>query len=377
MRCGDLPGDDRSARLAWSRVSEPGTVEVASWIAERGAVGALAALAAGDLAPDGRYDARLARLDLGDAQRVTDLLGVRVLVPTDDEWPDGLRDLEVPPVCLYARGPAPAAEALAGSVAVVGSRAASAYGVRVAAELAEGLAHRGVTVVSGAAFGIDAAAHTGALGAGGTTVAVLACGLDRAYPRAHAGLLARIAEGGVVLSEVPIGSAPYRSRFLARNRLIATMTVGTVVVEANLRSGSLNTARHAREHLRHVAAVPGPVTSMGSAGCHDLIREHGATLVVDAAEVLDLVGRFGVDAAPRRRAPATVDADLEGDSHAVWSAVPVRETLGLDALSALTGLAPGALLAVLGRLDADGLVRREDDGWRKVPARVASSRIRG
>ncbi|HYN30440.1 MAG TPA: DNA-processing protein DprA [Dermatophilaceae bacterium] len=367
--------DDRSARLAWSRIAEPGLPEVARWIAEHGAIGALERLAAGRLVPDGRFDARLATLDLESAWRGVARANARVVVPSDDDWPTGLDDLEVPPVCLFVRGSAHLATAAAGSVAVVGSRAATEYGITVAHDLGADLADRGVTVVSGAAFGIDAAAHRGALAVDGTTVAVLACGVDRPYPAAHRTLLDAVAEDGVVVSEVAIGHAPYRGRFLARNRLIATMTVGTVVVEAGLRSGSLNTARHAREALRHVAAVPGPVTSPTSAGCHELVRTHGATLVTDAAEVLDLMGRLGLDLAPVRRAPVTPDGELDAVSHAVWSAVPVRSPADLERLRALTGLAPASILAALGRLDADGLVARHGDGWRKVPAGRGRPRV--
>jgi DNA processing protein len=369
-----VPADDRSARLVWSRIAEPGAPDVGSWIREHGAVGALQRVADGRITPDGRFDPRLATVDVEASWRAVAHAGARVVVPEDEEWPDGLDDLDVPPVCLYVRGDASLAEAVAGSVAVVGARAASGYGTAVAGELAADLAERGVTVVSGAAFGIDAAAHRGALAADGVTVAVLACGVDRPYPAAHRRLLAAVAEAGAVVSEVALGHAPYRARFLARNRLIAAMTVGTVVVEAGLRSGALNTARHAGDLVRHVAAVPGPVTSATSAGCHDLIRGTGATLVTDAAEVLDLMGRLGLDVAPERRAARTPDGELDPVSHAVWSAVPVRAPVDVDRLRALTGLAPGSILGALGRLDAEGLVTRQAEGWRKVPARRAGSR---
>ena len=187
--------------------------------------------------------------------------------------------------CGYA-APRPSGSCCQRAVAIVGSRAATAYGAHVATEIAASLSGQGWTVVSGAAYGIDAAAHHGALVAGGATVAVLACGVDHAYPRGHADLLASIAAHGAVISEYPPGQLPQRRRFLARNRLIAALTAGTVVVEAGLRSGALNAARHARELGRPVMAVPGPVTSSASGGCHQLIRDGQATCVTCAADVI-------------------------------------------------------------------------------------------
>ncbi|MFW5474463.1 DNA-processing protein DprA [Knoellia sp. CPCC 206450] len=371
LRSLGVPGgaalsDERWARLAWSRLVEPENEKVAASIASHGAVDALDRFLSGPEAQAGAHAARLEALDLDRARHVLDRLRARVLVPGDDEWPSGLDQLTVPPLCLYARGECEVSVA-EGSVAVVGSRAATAYGLSVAADLGEGLATRGVTVVSGAAFGIDAASHRGALAAGGPTVAVLARGLDRAYPQAHEGLLREIARHGAVVSELPPGWAPHRHRFLARNRLIAAMTVGTVVVEAGLRSGSLNTAKFARGLVRHVAAVPGPVTSVQSAGCHQLMREHGATLVTDAAEVLDLMGRLSLDAVGPVRAPETAESELDPVGLAVFSAVPVRAGADLARLQEHTALDTMTLLAALGRLGALGLVVRDEDRWRKSP----------
>jgi DNA processing protein len=203
------------------------------------------------------------------------------------------------------RGPWPLAEVVERSVAVVGARAASSYGLHVAQALGAALSERGATVVSGAAYGIDAAAHRGALQAGGApTLAVLACGVDVAYPRGNDRLIAQIADSGLLVSELPPGSHPTRRRFLVRNRLIAALSLGTVVVEAALRSGSLATLERARLLDRHLMAVPGPVTSAMSAGCHAWLRD-GATCVTDAAQVLDLVGRMGEDACDPGEAPST------------------------------------------------------------------------
>lgn len=369
---GGVPGaaalvNERWARMAWSRIAEPETVLVRDWIAAHGAVESMERLLSGSLTPDGRYDQRIAALDIDQARRALERLQVRVVIPGDEEWPLGVDQLGSPPLCLYVRGTCELTVA-EGSVAVVGSRAATAYGLRVAADLGEGLVQRGVTVVSGAAFGIDAAAHRGALVGGGPTIAVLARGLDRAYPQAHVGLLREIATDGAVVSELPLGWAPYRQRFIARNRIIAAMSVGTVVVEAGLRSGSLNTAKEARTLVRHVAAVPGPVTSAQSAGCHKLLRETNATLVTDAAEVLDLMGRLSLDAVGLARAPVTPESDLDHVARSVWSAVPVRTPADLAKLQRLTAMDTTTLLSVLGRLTMLGLVVRVGERWRKVPA---------
>ncbi|CAO0828595.1 hypothetical protein SMICM17S_05162 [Streptomyces microflavus] len=187
------------------------------------------------------------------------------------------------------------------SVAVVGARACTEYGAHMAATLAAGLAERGWVVVSGGAYGIDGAAHRGALGAGGATAAVLACGVDRPYPPGHTALITRIAEQGLVVGELPPGDHPTPSRFILRNRVIAALTRGTVVVEAAYRSGSLVTARAARRLGRHVMGVPGPATSALSAGVHELLRAD-AVLVGDAAEVIELVGDMG-ELPPERRGP--------------------------------------------------------------------------
>lgn len=213
--------------------------------------------------------------------------GIRLVCPGDPDWPAQLDDLGAArPYALWARGTANLGARWQNAVSVVGSRAATAYGMYVATQITASLSGQGWTVVSGAAYGIDAAAHSGALVTGGGTVAVLACGVDYPYPRGHQDLLAQITQRGAVVSEYPPGRLPARHRFLARNRLIAALGAGIVVVEAGLRSGTLNTARHARALGRPVMAVPGPVTSVQSAGCHQLIRDHGATCVTDASDVI-------------------------------------------------------------------------------------------
>ena len=201
-----------------------------------------------------------------------------------------------------------------------------------------------------------------------TTVAVLACGANRIYPTAHRGLLDEIARTAAVVSEVAPGFAPFRSRFLARNRIIATLARATVVVEASLRSGSLTTAKAAREHHLPVGAVPGPVTSMASAGCHALVRDTDAVLVTDASEVAELAARIGEDLLPSTAAARSPVDDLDPTAYAVWSAVPVRGGASTERLATIAGVEARRLVGVLATLEALGLVRREADRWRKSAA---------
>jgi DNA processing protein len=244
-----------------------------------------------------RWAPRLADLDPRAALDDLDARGGVLLVPGTPAWPRGLDDLgPSAPLCLWLRGDPDLAGAAVRSVAVVGARAATAYGERVAGDLGAGLAERGVTVVSGGAFGIDVAAHRGALAVGGRTVALLAGGIDRPSPAGNLAVLERIVDdGGALVAESPPGTPPSRARFLQRNRVIAALTGATVVVEAAWRSGALSTAARAGELLRPVGAVPGPVTSMASVGCHRLLRDGAAVCVTDAAQVVELLDPAGSD----------------------------------------------------------------------------------
>jgi DNA processing protein len=214
--------------------------------------------------------------------------GIRLVCPGDPEWPPGLDDLGAArPCALWVRGTSDLRACCQKSLAIVGARAASAYGTHAATQIAADLAGQGWAIISGAAYGIDAAAHGGALAVSGITIAVLACGPDIAYPREHRGLLTDIAIHGALISEYPPGRRPDRMRFLARNRLIAALALGgTIVIEAAERSGTMTTARCASDLHRPLMAVPGPVTSAMSAGCHALIREQRAVLVTSGADVL-------------------------------------------------------------------------------------------
>jgi DNA processing protein len=249
----------------------------------------------------------------------------------------------------------------------VGSRAATGYGNHVAIEMAAHLAERGVTVVSGGAFGIDASAHRGALAASGVTVAVLAGGLEFGYPRGHGQLFSAIAADGVLVSECPPDRGPTRPGFLVRNRIIAGLSAGTVVVEAAVRSGALNTARHARELCRPVMAVPGPVTSEQSAGCHELIRDYGAMCVTCATDVAEHLAPPGVGLSDGpRRGSATARDGLDPTAVAVLEEVPARGGRGPASIAARAAVDLDTALRCLGVLAASGFIERCELGWRAV-----------
>lgn len=215
--------------------------------------------------------------------------GARLLSPGSALWPKDLADLgPAAPAALWVRGNDAALVALRKSIALVGARAATGYGEHLCMEAASGLVDRGFAVVSGAAYGIDGMAHRAALASHGQTIAFLAGGVDRFYPSGHDALLTRIVSEGAVISELPCGAPATKWRFLMRNRLISGASQAVVVVEAGWRSGSLNVAGHARELDRPLGAVPGPVTSSASAGCHRLIRDYRATLVTNAEEMAEL-----------------------------------------------------------------------------------------
>lgn len=287
-----ISASERTARAQLLRVAEPATADLLRHIRDVGAEQAVADIRS--LSPIGDLDvaALAARLDGAPVERELEAaagIGARLVCPGDPEWPAGLNDLDridAGCIALWVRGSAPLGEMCAAAVAVIGARAATDYGALTATELSAGLAGHGWTVVSGLALGIDAAAHRGALSAGGPTIGVLACGVDVVYPAANRSLFERVMETGAVLSEYSPGCAPHRGRFLARNRLIAALTAGTVLVEAASRSGTLATARHAAALGRQVMAVPGPVSSPLSAGCHHLLREDPtASLITSVDEV--------------------------------------------------------------------------------------------
>ncbi|KUH90628.1 DNA-processing protein DprA [Mycobacterium sp. IS-1556] len=362
---------------AWaylSRVAEPPCPALAALVQRVGAVEAAERVRRGRAGDDinryveARRDIDCAAEDLAVLAR----LGGRLLTADDDEWPllaftgfagvGDRRSQAHPPMALWAIGPAALDEVAWRAAAVVGTRAATAYGEFVAADFATGLAERDVAVVSGGAFGIDGAAHRSALAADGLTVAVLAGGIDVPYPAGHAALLRRIAEHGLLLSEYPPGVRPARHRFLTRNRLVAALAGATVVVEAGARSGAANTAAWARSLGRAVCAVPGPVTSAASVGCHALLR-NAAHIVTRAEDVVELVGSIGELAPDEQRAVSPLDELTETDKR-VYDALPRRGGLTADEIAVTSGLPARQVLGPLANLELSGLVVCRDGRWK-------------
>jgi len=317
-----------------------------------------------------------ARHEIDSAARdlaVLERLGGRLVTAADAEWPllaftafAGVdtkeRPAAHPPLALWVTGPARLDEVAERAAAIVGTRAATAYGEHVAAELAAGLAERDVAVVSGGAYGVDGAAHRAALAADGLTVAVLAGGIDVSYPSGHAGLFHRIGEQGLIVTEYPPGLRPQRHRFLTRNRLVAALSGATVVVEAGARSGAANTAAWARALGRGICAVPGPVTSSASVGCHVLLRA-GAIVVTRADEVLELVGRAGELAADAERPTSVLDG-LADNELRVYDALPSRGARTVDEIAVASGLPPTEILGPLSMLEIGGLVVSQGGRWK-------------
>ena len=366
---------ERLARVALSRIGEPGDPRLTDLVHELGAETVLESLRQ-QVAERELGDDLAQRISSADPARELEAAAarrIRFVVPGDAEWPTGLDDLaRAPhlherggvPIGLWCRGPLRLDEAVARAVAVVGSRSATTYGGAVAGDMASVLATEAWTVVSGAAFGIDQSAHRGALASRGPTVAVLACGADRAYPTAHRNLIDYIADVGLVVSEAAPGCAPTRIRFLARNRLIAAMSAGTVVVEAAVRSGALNTASWASGTGRFVMGVPGPVTSAPSAGVHQLIRSRDAVLVTSGEEVLELVGPMGAFTVPDLREPERPRDRLAPRERQVLDAVPLVQAVDSGSIARTAGIAHVRTKEALLVLHREGLVEHSLGRWR-------------
>ncbi len=374
--------DDRSARAAWSRVSEPGDLALGALVGSLGAFEAWQWLVeyaplAGDqqsgagpgpidrpwVAPLRRWARRLSRAAAEQDLQAHARQGGSVVIPGDVGWPSRLDDLGLEaPLCLWVRGRHDLAAVLSTPVSVVGARACTDYGVRVAGQLAVDLGDRGHTIVSGGAYGIDAAAHRGALAAGTPTVVFLAGGTDRLYPAGNARMFEEVlGAGGVVVSEAPPGAIPARSRFLLRNRLIAAVAGATVVVEAARRSGALATAHRASALLRPVGAVPGPVTSLSSAGCHELLRSGEAVCVTSAADVCELIEPLTENGPRQDPSPRTDDEAL------VRGSLSARVPRSGERLTHLTGLTIEAVQGALGSLELRAEARRAPGGWLRTP----------
>jgi DNA processing protein len=373
---------DRFARATWTGIAEPGdgvagiVVEalgssasleavVARWPVEQWDA-AVRAAGVDDLALDdigqavARWQPRLTSATALLALRQAARYGARLLTKDAEHWPAGVNDLGAyAPLALWVRGNEPALAALGCSIALVGARAATGYGEHVAMEASAGLVDRGYAIVSGAAYGIDGMAHRAALASRGQTIAFLAGGVDRFYPSGHDALLNRIVEAGAVISELPCGAPPTKWRFLQRNRLIAAASQATVVLEAGWRSGSLNTANHAAHLGRPVGAVPGPVTSAASAGCHRLIREARAVLVTSASDMAELMPDF----LRRDQAPATLDPIVDAVQTRALDAMSFAAPRTTSDIAARSGLSVAEVQGVLGALELEGTVRERERGW--------------
>ncbi|HCG57234.1 MULTISPECIES: DNA-processing protein DprA [Brevibacterium] len=405
-------GDIRAAVAALLRIGEPGDGLLTGLVDEIGPIAVLElirAVAAGTssaaeaadslssivtaVAGSGQLGEAFDRWAVrgADAQGHRDLeavhrLGGRLVIPSDDEWPTALRDLgTAAPLGLWIRGTVALNAALQRAVAIVGARAASNYGTKCASDLAWDLAARGLTIVSGGAFGIDAAAHRAAIAREGTTIAFMAGGVDRFYPAANTELFHQVLECGAIVSETAPGMTPMRHRFLLRNRLIAASSQVTVIVEAGWRSGALNTARHALELSREVAAFPGSVYSASSTGTHRLIRHHEAQLVTSCEDVIALTG--GVEPAlfndgslpsedprlpsedPNRSSPDPTD-DLAEREKICLNVLSATKALAVGTVAARAGLTVPNTLSALAVLELAGMSVRRESGWVKMRRQV-------
>jgi DNA processing protein len=390
--------DGRLALIALACLVEPGNRELGMLLRQHGPARALHLLLDGQQPSPALVESvhgRLETLAVHDVGRFAEealehaaRLGARIVTPLDEEWPMQFADLARisrddgdrqhrdtdPPVCLWVRGAPLLAEALDRSVAIVGSRAASSYGQHVAGELAYGLAMRDWTVVSGGAFGIDAAAHRATIAAGGLTVAVLACGVDKPYPVSHGGLFEQITDDGLLISEWPPGAAPYRMRFLTRNRVIAAATRGTVMVEAGARSGARNTLTHARLLHRPAMVVPGPVTSAVSVGCHAELRRPGTMLVSRFDEVIEEIGAVGELSALPQGAERPEDV-LDATGQRLLDAVQVRKALSAEEIAAGAGLSGREARRTLPLLEMYGFVVATESGSYRLAPRPRTAEV--
>ena len=378
------------ARAAWTGIAEPGDGTAGLLVGCLGASTALTAVldtwtptmlatavrdagagAAEELEDEldqglQRWRPRLSSAEVIRSLQQAARVSAQLVLPDDAHWLVGVDDLGLhAPLALWWRGIPAALAALPNSIALVGARAATSYGEHVAMEASAGLVDRGFAIVSGAAYGIDGMAHRSALASQGLTVAFLAGGVDRFYPSGHDALLTRIAEAGAVVSELPCGAAPTKWRFLQRNRLIAASSAATVVLEAGWRSGSLNTAGHAAALGRPLGAVPGPVTSPTSAGCHRLIREYDAVCVTNATEMAELVGELQTQVELDLSAvgEATGFGARTSEQVRVMDALSARSPRAVPEIARRAGMSTSAVLGALGALDLEGVVRERETGW--------------
>jgi DNA processing protein len=329
----ELVADERTARVILAVASEPGDSVTGRMIRTVGPSETVASVLADEVpaGPDGDiWQRRLVpRMDAAQMRRVlaeTERHGMRVVIPGDAEWPAGIDALgDGAPVALWAKGDTGLlSRPVWDRLTVTGARASTGYGEHVTAELVQSAVADSRLVLSAGAYGIDGAAHRAALASGGSTVAVLAGGLDRPYPAGHADLFTRVGKDGLLLSELPPGAAPTKWRFLQRGRLLAALSGIVLVAEAGYRSGALHTAARASELARPIGAVPGPITSATSAGCHRLLRNGLATVITGYDDVRELLHgvrdrahravreRAGLESHPLDSEPPAQGRDLRG-----------------------------------------------------------------
>ncbi|MFC2641282.1 MAG: DNA-processing protein DprA [Propionibacterium acidifaciens] len=365
---------ERRARAALTFICEPGRPDLSRLVAEQGAPDVVEAL----LASSGTaaWSRRARCLDLDALIARADALGARLVVPGDDEWPAPLAELDRiepvggmcgAPLALWVAGRRRLDEILRpghGALAIVGARACTRYGQALATDLASRLAGQ-FPVISGGAYGIDIAAHRGALAAGAPTVAVMAGGLDEWYPKGNTRVFEQILDEWAVVSELPPGMRPTRPGFLARNRLIAALSAGVLVVEAAMRSGAVNTAHWAGALGRIVMAVPGPVTSGMSETPHRLIRDHEAELVAGPADVRALLCAPGEQLEGPWMTPTRPLDGLDPRLLAVREALPGRGSLTVNQLASRARCTSAACDGALVELELLGLVEQDESGrWR-------------
>lgn len=391
--------DDRlteiAGRVAWSVVAEPGDSVAGVLLEMLGAADAMLAVTAavddgpgalvarcvetGAVPPDelqpfterllaaiDRWRPRVRQLAVDRTLATARAFDAGLVVPGDPAWPTGFDDLGPhAPAVVWTRGAVPPDTGAA--LAIVGSRANTVPGAGAAAEIASRAVDAACTVVSGGAYGIDAVAHRVAISGAGRTVALLAGGVDQLYPAGHVELLRGVMANGVVLAESPPGTRPSRWRFLARNRLIAALADATVVVEAGARSGALNTAHHAVQLGRPVFAVPGPLTSAASVGCHRLVASGRAQLVVhhDDPVRAAVAARRG-DTTGGDTTPALTGAVEDPDVLRVTDALGRRRSLGIEEIARRSGLSPADVTAALALAELQGVVRRDHGGWSRA-----------
>lgn len=354
------------AYLAWNVIAEPGDTAAHELVTAHGALQALEIVETGNSAGlepatrefsealqrwQPRTNARTVTPSIRNAMRSDAVL----LLPGDERWPSIVDDLGThAPLMLWARGNLTQPLTKANTISIIGARSATPYGSAVASDLAYELATDALTIVSGGAYGIDAAAHRAAIRAGGKTVAFIAGGIDRIYPEGNRALFEEMLENGTIYSEVAPGTAPTRWRFLARNRLLAAAGA-TIVVEAGYRSGALNIAGHAASLARPLGAVPGPVTSSTSAGCHRLLRDYDATCITSTEDIHELLGTTQAE-------NHLADARMTRVLDALSPRTP-RTTLDVAARAGLSERSTEALLALA---ELEATATRDGNEWKRT-----------